>query len=54
MTKKQLNKEYESVMLKADRAFGRKEVVSLLHRAESLRKRMNDKDIQEKVIRCMS
>tara|TARA_Y100001968_G_C19076094_1_gene580747 strand:- start:335 stop:511 length:177 start_codon:yes stop_codon:yes gene_type:complete len=44
MTTKQLNKEYASVMLKADRAVGRKEAVSLLHRADSIRKRIAARD----------
>ena len=40
MTKKQLNKEYVDIMLKADKAVGRKEAVSLLHRADSIRKKL--------------
>ena len=46
MTKKQLNKEYDSLMVKAERAVGRKEAVSLLHRADSIRKRMNEKELK--------
>ena len=41
MTKRQLNKEYADVMLKADKAVGRKEAVSLLHRADSIRKKLH-------------
>ncbi len=40
MTEKQLKKEYAKVMLKADKAIGRKEVVSLLHKAASIRKKL--------------
>ena len=54
MTTKQLNKEYASVMLKADRAVGRKEAVSLLHRADSIRKRIAARDVDPTVIRCSS
>jgi len=54
MTRKQLNKEYASVMLKANRAVGRKEAVSLLHRADAIRKCMAEKDIEPTVIRCSS
>ena len=42
MTTKKLNKEYANLMLKAERAVGRKEGVSLLHRADKIRKRMTD------------
>tara|TARA_Y100001968_G_scaffold313185_1_gene337129 strand:+ start:1892 stop:2032 length:141 start_codon:yes stop_codon:yes gene_type:complete len=42
MTKKQLNKEYNHVMLKAEKAIGRKEAVHLLHRADSIRKRLGE------------
>ena len=41
MTKRQLNKEYADVMLEADKAVGRKEAVSLLHRADSIRKKLH-------------
>ena len=41
MTKSQLNKEYVDIMLKADKAVGRKEAVSLLHRADSIRKKLH-------------
>mgnify|MGYP001200220424 CR=1 FL=1 len=54
MTKKQLNKEYEKLMLKAERAVGRKEAVSLLHRADSISKRMIEKEIKSTVIPCSS
>ena len=47
MSKSQLNKEYDSVMLKADLAEGRKEAVGFLHRADSIRKRMSDSEIAE-------
>ena len=47
MSKSQFNKEYESVMLKADLAEGRKEAVGFLHRADSIRKRMSDAEISE-------
>ena len=40
MTHKGLNKEYLDVMLKADKAVGRKEGVRLLHRADSIRKKL--------------
>tara|TARA_Y100001968_G_C19435028_1_gene759142 strand:+ start:2432 stop:2599 length:168 start_codon:yes stop_codon:yes gene_type:complete len=42
MRKKQLNNEYDLLMLKADQAIGRKEVVRLLHRAASLRQKLSD------------
>ena len=41
MTRRQLNKEYADVMLKAGKAIGRKEAVSLLHRADSIRKKLH-------------
>ena len=47
MSKSQLNKEYENVMLKADLAEGRKEAVGFLHRADSIRKRMSDAEISQ-------
>jgi len=40
MTEKQLNKEYAKVMRKAQDAVGRKEGVGLLHKADSIRKKM--------------
>ena len=42
MTIKQLNSEYAKVMLKAANAVGRKESVSLLRKAASIRKRIFD------------
>ncbi len=54
MTKKQLNMEYEKLMIKAERAVGRKEAVSLLHRADSISKRIFEKEIKMTVIRCSS
>tara|TARA_Y100001968_G_C19382393_1_gene731023 strand:- start:1159 stop:1335 length:177 start_codon:yes stop_codon:yes gene_type:complete len=50
MSKSQLNKEYDSVMLKADIAKGRKEAVGFLHRADSIRKRMSDAEISKIVL----
>ena len=44
MAQRQLNKEYVDIMLKADKAVGRKEVVSLLHKADSIRKKLHDLD----------
>ncbi len=46
MSTKQLNKEYANVMLKAARAVGRKEAVSLLHKADSIRKRMAERNLE--------
>ena len=40
MTTKQLNREYSKIMLKAEKAIGRKEGVSLLHKADSIRKKL--------------
>tara|TARA_Y100001968_G_scaffold333938_1_gene401433 strand:+ start:12627 stop:12794 length:168 start_codon:yes stop_codon:yes gene_type:complete len=40
MTQRQLNKEYREIMLKADQAVGRKEAVGLLHKADSIRKKL--------------
>ncbi len=41
MTHRQLNKEYVDIMRKADKAIGRKEAVSLLHKADSIRKKLH-------------
>ena len=37
MNNQQMNTEYSLLMLKADKANGRKEVVSLLHKADRIR-----------------
>ena len=37
MTKEQLNKEYAEVLIEAEKANGRKESVSLLHKANRIR-----------------
>tara|TARA_Y100001968_G_scaffold229671_1_gene212473 strand:- start:281 stop:430 length:150 start_codon:yes stop_codon:yes gene_type:complete len=47
MTKRQLNKEYAKVMTKAEKAIGRKEAVSLLHRADRIRNQISKKLIRE-------
>tara|TARA_Y100001968_G_scaffold311820_1_gene334315 strand:- start:1034 stop:1189 length:156 start_codon:yes stop_codon:yes gene_type:complete len=44
MIKKKLNKEYADTMLKASKAIGRKEAISLLHRADSIRKKLSKID----------
>ena len=44
MTKKQLNKEYTKVMMKAEEAIGRKAAVSLLRKADSIRKKLYEID----------
>ena len=43
MTKEQLNKEYAKIMVKAEKANGRKEVVSLLHKADRIRAALTKK-----------
>ena len=40
MTKKDLTKKYKTLMKSADLAFGRKETISLLHKAEKLRSKI--------------
>ena len=47
MTKRQLNKEYAKVMTKAEKAIGRKEAVSLLHRADRIRNQISKKLIEQ-------
>ena len=37
MIKEQLNDEYAKIMIKAEKASGRKEAVSLLHKADRIR-----------------
>ena len=41
MNQRNLNKEYVDTMLKADKAIGRKEAVSLLHKADAIRKKLH-------------
>jgi len=42
MRKKQLKNHYKDLMHEADQAIGRKEVVSLLHRASSVRQKLSE------------
>ncbi len=41
MTKKQMNKEYAKIMLKAEAAVGRKEAMSLFKEARLIRKKIH-------------
>ena len=50
MTKTQLNKEYAKVMIRADKAIGRKEAVSLLHRADRIRTEISNKVVRKKIL----
>ena len=43
MTKEQLNKEYAKIMIEAEKANGRKESVSLLHKAGRIRAALAEK-----------
>ena len=40
MSQRKLSKEYVDTMLKANKAVDRKEAVSLLHKADSIRKKL--------------
>ncbi len=40
MTKAQLNKEYERIMLEANKAVGRKEAMGLFKRARQIKKKL--------------
>ncbi len=40
MTQAQLNEEYEEIMLEAQEAIGRKDAVSLLRKADKIRKKL--------------
>ena len=50
MTITQLNKEYAKVMLEAQDAQGRKEAMSLLKKARSIRKELNHDEAEHPLI----